>query len=457
MKVFYLLLMAILLGTYWAVLSRVKRSSSGPTPLLGWLMGLAYFMLVPLTTLTISGGYELPPSDGITEEWGKMNFGNPVFLRPFLFIWISMMLTCAVVWFFVPKSLPPEAEDSVVSRRRLQSILLVLIALSLVDWAIQIWLAGGLSDFLVSHWYLRSDEMSKRFGDSFTLYTRISLALQLLFTGAAVLYTSLGLKKRSVSWPFTSLVLVALLLEMVMSGNRIFIAFYLLGFLTCCWLYGRKKLIALLLIASPMLVLIFSVWGLVRHDLSTIPDAVSSGIIETEIRERALSSLMYATEGQGVLLLVHVINDFPNRFDFLYGSTYGRLFTFWMPRSMYPQRPLDFTNQAAVFYLPGETTSLCATALGEAYANFGFPSMFVLPFFSWGVIQYTNYLSRGGRRTLMSAVSFVVLIWFARCTFAENVFNLVAVALLIWVFRFEKRLRTSPSPLPPQIPVAVRS
>jgi hypothetical protein len=117
------------------------------------------------------------------------------------------------------------------------------------------------------------------------------------------------------------------------------------------------------------------------------------------------------------------------------------VFPFWLPRSIYPSRPLDFTNQAAIYYLPGETTSLCSTALGEACANFGPGSIVVLPLFTLGVAWYTKYLARGSAgRPLLSAVSFVVLIWFARCTFAENVINLLEVALLIWIFRLEQGL-----------------
>jgi hypothetical protein len=61
------------------------------------------------------------------------------------------------------------------------------------------------------------------------------------------------------------------------------------------------------------------------------------------------------------------------------------------------------------------------------------------------VVKYSNFLVRS-ERPLMSAVSFVVLIWFARCTFAENVMNLMQVALMIWILRLERGLSTSTVP-----------
>src|SRR5271165_737109 len=445
MPAFYLVLLAILLATYGSVLTRVKRNSAALTPLMGWLMGLGFFLLGPLTILTLCGGYELPPSGGWTEAWGKVNLSNPVFFRPYLVIWLSLMLTCLAAWLFQAKPASLGRGEDETSIPRLERAIRITMALSVIDWTILVWLVGGPAEFAVSHWYLRNEMLSDHFGGGFTLYARLSLANQLLFTGAAALHLNVGLRHRHVRWGFTALIALFLLIEMAMSRNRIFIAFYLLAFFTSSWLYGRRKLIATLLVASPVLVLIFSVWGAVRHDLSKLPDSVTTEVIEADVSSRALSSLMYATEGQAVLLLMHVVNDFGGKFDYLHGSTYGRLLTFWLPRSVYPDRPLDFTSQAARCYLPGESTSLCATALGEAYANFGFAGLLVLPLITWMATRYTDCLARRPDGSpLLSAVSFVVLIWFARCTFAENVFNLVEVAALIWVTKLGSGLRPLP-------------
>lgn len=448
MMFFYLCLLAVLLATYWSVLNRVKRNSAGLTPLLGWLIGLGFFLIVPLVILTLHGGYEMPASEGITEAWTKVNLANPIFFRPYLVIWLSTMLTCVAAMVSSGAAVAKDAETCVISLRKLERVILVTMALSIVDWVVLIWLVGGVAQFLVSHWYLRGEVLAERFGSSFTLYTRTSLANQLLFTGAAALYSGLALRDRSTRWGFTALMFLFLILEMIMSGNRIFIAFYLLAFVASGWLYGRRKLIALLMVASPLLILLFSAWGAVRHDLSKIPETVDGGAIELDVSGQALSNLMHVTEGGAVMLLMHIVNDFGNKFDYLYGSTYGRVFTFWLPRSIYPNRPLDFTNQAAILYLPGETTSLCSTALGEACANFGVVGIMALPLFTWAVACYTKYLAGGpGGRPLLSAVSFVVLIWFARCTFAENVINLIEAALLIWALRLEKGLCTTEAPV----------
>lgn len=444
MKLLYLFLLAVLILSYTAALMRVKRNSEGLNALLGWLMGLGFFLLGPLVVLTLHGGYEMPASEGVSEAWTRVNLANPIFFRPYLVIWLAMMLTCLSVFLADVSPSAPGAHPA-PSRRKLERVILITMAISLVDWTLLIWMVGGLAEFLVSHWYLREEVLAEQLGGAFTLFRRISLANQLLFTGAAALHLAAGLRNRDVRAGFTALIALFLLLGMAMTGNRIFVAFYLLALVASGWLYGRKKVIATLLICSPLLILTFSAWGAVRHDLSTISDSVSTDVMESDEGNRALSSLMHATEGGAVMLLLHVVNDFGGKFDYLYGSTYGRVLTFWLPRSLYPSRPLDFTNQAAIYYLPGEVTSLCCTAVGEAYANFGLGSLLVMPVFTWMVAKYSNFLDRSGR-PLMSAVSFVVLIWFARCTFAENVINLMEVALMIWILRLESGLCTPSNP-----------
>jgi len=163
MIVSYLFLLAILLATYISVLNRVKRYSAGLTPLLGWLMGLGFFLLVPLTILTLHGGYEMPPADGITEAWSKVNLANPVFFRPYAVIWLSLMLTCLAAYQFGASPACLESNRT-ISIPKLERVLRITMALSIVSWATMVWLVGGFAEFAVSHWYLRNVALAERYG-----------------------------------------------------------------------------------------------------------------------------------------------------------------------------------------------------------------------------------------------------------------------------------------------------
>ena len=135
---------------------------------------------------------------------------------------------------------------------------------------------------------------------------------------------------------------------------------------------------------------------------------------------------------------MHMINDFGGKFDYLYGSTYTRLFTSFLPATLAPYRPPDFTTMAAQLYEPGGATSLGSTALGEAYANFGFAGILVLPLLTGLAAGCDHRMARrDGGDSLISAVSFVMFIAFVRFPFAENTLTWVAALLAIRAFKLE--------------------
>jgi len=49
MKFVYLPFLAVLLWTYWCALKRVRDERTPFTPIMGWLVGLGYFVMAPLT------------------------------------------------------------------------------------------------------------------------------------------------------------------------------------------------------------------------------------------------------------------------------------------------------------------------------------------------------------------------------------------------------------------------
>lgn len=441
MQHFYLLLLVILVATYWFVLNTVRKSGLGLTPLLGWMVGLAYFVLAPLTVLTLNGGFKFPDSYGLDGNWGDMDLSRPRFLGPYLFIWLALMLTCAVAYFFCPRCVSEGNSKYLVSRRRLEQVILITMALSLLDWIATVWLTGGIAEFIVSHWYKRQEDLVQHFGSAYILYMRTSLVNQILFTSAAALYAGEGLRRRNTRWVFTSLILLFLFIEIFMSGNRIFFATYLLSVLTSCWVYGRKKILVTLVATSPLLVIVFSVWAWVRADLSAIPDSVEREVSNADLGNPGVTRLIDVTEGAAVMLLMNIVNDFGNKYEYLYGSTYSRIFTFFQPRTIHPERTQDFATITANLYEPGAVTSLGSTALGEAWANFGVLGIFVLPGITGLALLYSERLTAAGdKRLLFCSVSFVMLIWFARSPFAENAITWIGTALLIWALKLEKGL-----------------
>jgi oligosaccharide repeat unit polymerase len=442
MRLVYLVLLVTLLITYGSALWRILKYSSGLSPLLGWWVGLGYFLICPLTMITIAGGFEMPGAYEVGSSWKAVELRSGSFFLPYFLIWLCFQAACLVIYLFGPSRSSNRHSPPVFSIANLERAILTTMGLTVLDWLIMIKLLGGLDAFIVSHWYERGEDLVSRLGDSFVLLEHLSMANQVVFTSAAALYMWLGLSKRPVKKKILAVTLLFLVLEMVMTGNRIYLATYLMAFLVSCFIWRRKRLLVALLVASPVLVLVFSVWAAIRHDLTQIPDSLNN-YVEADFGNRTSSALFDITEGMDLLLLMHVIRDFGSKYDYLYGASYSRSVLSFIPRSIYPEKPETFTGSLAELYLPNILTSLNATAIGEMYANFGAATLFLFPFSTFCVIWISNWANgRDGIHFLGSPILFSLMVWTARSTFEDSFVLFLLALCLIYIFRLERKTRS---------------
>jgi hypothetical protein len=448
MSFVYISLQVVLVAIFALVLRMALKASRGLNPILGWLIGLAFFLIVPLSIMVLNGGFVLPSKFDVGQNWATIDLTSSKLLLPYLVIWTSLFCSCVAIFLFLPLTPLENGGGLTFSRSALQRAILIGMALSVADWVFMIHLVGGIDVFLVSHWYHRNEELVSQYGDLFVLLEHLSLVNQIVFTSCALLYTSLGLKQRDTRWGFTSLIFFFFLLEIGMSGNRIFFACYLLGLITAAWIHGRRRLLIGMIALSPVIIIIFSLWASVRRDLSAIPDSLDTAIQE-ESGARPMKSIMNAamdvTEGMDAVLLMHIVSDFGPRVPYLYGLSYSRAITSPVPRFLYPHKPKNFTDFLASVYLPGEETSLNATALGEMYANFGPFTLFLFPALSLGMVFLTNWAAKKqAKHGLLAPLLFVLAIWAARSTVEDGFVILLLAYPLIFAFRLEKGLGSPP-------------
>jgi oligosaccharide repeat unit polymerase len=441
----YFPFLAVLLWMFWRALGRMGRRDAALTPILGWMVGLVFFFLAPLTLMVLNGGYEDPAFYDASSSHSGVDFSNLEFFVPFLVIWTSLMLSAGTLLLLVPATEAiPEAMRSrreiVIDRVFLEKVIFITIVVALLDYAATIHMVGGFEAFLLSHWYRRGTDLLADWGDRYVLYLWLSQANQTIFTAAAVLYTHSEVREGKIAWRFSLLLVLVFLLHIALQGERIYLALYLLSLLTSCWLYRRKKLIAGLLLAAPLLAAVFSAWSYFRSDLTKIADNVSV-YADADMGNRTLTWFMDACDGDDMMFLFHIIGDFGNKYDYLYGSSYLRAAYFVLPRSAFPQKPHGFNLQLAELYEPGEDTSFCATQLGELYANFGPFSILLLPGLTLAVLLLSNRLRPGApHHLLLFTALFLLLIWCARSTLEDQFITFVVVFVVIRVLRLERGL-----------------
>ncbi len=443
LRLVYIPLLLVLLWSFWRVLGKIGRCDTALTPILGWTVGLAFFFLAPLSLMVLHGGYQDPAFYAASASHNTVDLSSTQFFVPFLVIWTSLLLSAGVLLLFLPKALPQaeparDRPELVPHPALLQKVILVTTVLALLDYALTIRMVGGFEEFLLSNWSGRVSDLSAELGDRYALYLWIAQANQIVFTAAAVLFTHFEAREGKIRWRISGLLVLVFLLHIAFQGERIYLALYLLSALTSCWLYRRKKVVAGLLLAAPVLAAVFSAWAYFRNDLSNIGDNVSV-YNDADMQNRTLTWFMDACDGDDVMFLFHVIQDFGTRHEYLYGASYARAVYFVIPRSMFPEKPHGFNLQLAEIYEPGSPTSFAATQLGELYANFGPASILLLPGLTLAILLLSNHLRQGAQHhPLIFTEMFLLLIWSARSTLEDQFITFVFAFLLTCGLRLER-------------------
>lgn len=441
MRAVYFILQASLLLGFWKAVCRLRATNRVLTPILGWVVGLGFFILAPLTLLVVNGGFEFPSFYGMSDRYAKVDLSNSSYLIPFIVIWMSLLFSFMIVIFCLPRTSSRHRRLEVdIDDQRVRRIIFVTAGLALLDYSVTIWLSGGIGTLLISNWYFRGTEFGAHFGESYILYSWLSQANQTIFTAAAALYAHIGIKRGQVNWRLFGLILLLFLLHIAVQGDRIFFALYLISIMTSSWLYRRKKLVAILLTVAPALALVFSAWAYFRNDLARIGENISV-YAQQDLGNRATLYFMDAFEGSDTVILFHVINDFGYRYKYMYGESYARVLFFMIPRRVFPKKPPGFSVQIAALYEPGETTSFATTQLGELYANFGPISVMLLPLITLLILRLSNKLMQKiEKHILLSALLFLLFLWSVRATFEESFITLLLAIFLIWGLRLAQGL-----------------
>src|SRR6266581_9743940 len=102
LRIVYILFLATLFYTYWIALSRLRSKRLPLTPILGWMIGLGYFILAPLTVLVFNGGYSIPDIIGANDRYASVDLASKTYFLPMTVIWLALLLSFLSVLLFAP-------------------------------------------------------------------------------------------------------------------------------------------------------------------------------------------------------------------------------------------------------------------------------------------------------------------------------------------------------------------
>ena len=83
MTIIYGMMMSVVIALFVFVFKRAMHGQNMVTPLLGWLTGLSFFLILPLCILILNGGYQMPVSYGVLGYWGDLDLSDPAYIFHF--------------------------------------------------------------------------------------------------------------------------------------------------------------------------------------------------------------------------------------------------------------------------------------------------------------------------------------------------------------------------------------
>lgn len=433
-----LLAFVSLLGIgFMLVLRQAVGRSTVPQPSHAWLLGQFYFLYLPLSAISFAGQFAIEAFE-TSSLWGRVDMRNPDDFNAAMLVLVALTINL-VVFALIYASQPRRQPVQIVSdswQAGIRRLLWLLGGALFCAWSAQIVASGGLAEFLAAHWYTRHDEFFERYGALFVLFVRVTDAMHLAFAAAAGVYIYGCLQTRRYGWVMLAFVACILLAGMILTGNRIFIAILGIFSIWCLALVGRRLLLLGVFLAAPVAAWIFSLWATVRGDLPNILENIQASWAEPFGKEVHFARIVFdLTEGINVMVLLQLVKDYVSgSFELLLGETYAKLFVFFVPAALMPDKPRGLTTTLAEVFEPGEATSLPATSFGEMFANFGWLALVMLPVVTWLISRLDGVsIGRFNIKPVHASVLFLAVLWGSRSTFYDNTLAAVFGLLIVGV------------------------
>ncbi|GAL62285.1 O-antigen polymerase [Algibacter lectus] len=400
----------------------------GVTFKVGICFGILFFIFIPIWIMIVTGTLELSKSDfsytTISDIILKKNIGSSLLLIGYLF--------SIIIYLYFP-SRYSNLEVNTKFRPSIKSYLIVYIIGMLIVFIGSGMLEGG-------NWYTNRHYFFESSGSLAVLVSFITSSARILIISSLFFK---WMKNELSFFKFLTLVITFTVLDMVFSGNRIYLfcTAILVGLLFLKR-YPKKTLISLPFIFPTTFFLGYFA-SIFRHMRGPL---FVNGLPTFEVFINALNRAMILEPpnpksffiGISESVNVNVIYDLFNRYnDFLNGATYLKPLFFYIPRSIWEGKPETITVITANAF---GGNSLVTTIIGEMYMNFSIFGIVLLPIVLWfteGLL--TKYLKNYG--SILSIIGFFFGILFFRMPYSDDFLIFAFLVFILTFFNIFKKYK----------------
>lgn len=399
---------------------------NGVTFKVGLSFGVLFFIFIPVLVLICTGSLETSKADFgktlITDVILNKNIKASFYLILFIF--------SIIIYLYAPAryskiQINNKFNPSIKSYLSIYTVGMIII-----------FVGSGL--LKGGNWFQNRHDFFESSGSFAVLIAFIINSAKILIISSLVYQ---WIKKEISLFRFLILVSFFTILDMVFSGNRIYLfcTAILIGLLFLKK-YPKKSLI-IAPFAFPLILIIGYFASIFRHMrgplfLKGLPtyDVFITSLKKAMVLEPPMPKAFFSGISESVN--VNVIYDLLNSFDsFLYGATYLKAVVFYLPRSIWQSKPESITIITG-YFLGG--ASLVATIIGEMYMNFSLFGIFLLPIFLWFLEGFlTKYLRNYG--SIANIVGFFFGILFFRMPFSDEFLVFIFLVMILIFFNFFKK------------------
>ena len=288
------------------------------------------------------------------------------------------------------------------------------------------------------HWYENGAAMYQQ-SVTAVLIGNIGNVLRVIMPAVAIM-----LRRRNAISSRTLVIMAVftMIFELVVSSNRILVLFWLIALLLE-YRHRLQKNIILFAIAAPFILQANQYFPIVRGLLWTNGASVNQLYASVEAAKDAHSRdaagldrvLGSAVEADNLNVIKYVVNYFPVRHDFFYGSTFFlKGLSFAVPRMLWPEKPPTFGTFIGERATGVTGLALNSAFIGEAYGNFGILAVPILCISLFIVGRLSLLL----RADYARAATFFVALAAWRFDFS---FIIIGLSMLLTIEFFRRSLR----------------
>jgi len=411
-------------------------------PLFSVFIGIIFFIIFPLTIIVFNNGYIAPFYFGIEGNWGNiiLNFKT---LYPFYIIYITLLF---IFLFFIEFKNKILLFDYKLYKclhslklKKLKKLILILFlfySLIVIYFIIK---SGGIYKYFLLAFYERQNIIIHN-ELLYLILNAIEGSIKILLVAISLLFINVLYSQRKRDILFILFIFIIQLIIVLTTGNRIYFVILFVFTTALAFMYKNWKYFFNSILLIPIIFIFMMLWTFVRNNLLESINILDKYSNLFDVNSM-ITNLLTAVEGMNIIVLFHIIQDFGIKYQYLYGLSYFKLIVFFIPRFIFPNKPINFTTYIAELYEPNSIGfSLNSTILGEMYANIGFFTVVFFPFIIFILLFLLCKIIKNKSNIIIIYLLSVNSFWLIRGTIPEIFISIIMAIIFLKGLNFEKNL-----------------